>query len=217
MAADFSAEALLFDFDGTIVDSTAFYDRVWTSWAERRGFDPAPLLAIHHGRRFADTLRAAGHGDIDVAEAGRELYAMSHETVAGLALVAGIRELIAALPAHRWAIVTSSGESLVRVWLDHFGLPHPDVLVTAEMVTRGKPAPDGYLAAAVKLSVAPHQCIVFEDAPAGIEAGLAAGAQVIALTTTHRGRLPAQIPAIDDYSRLLVTETAKGLTLAIPD
>ena len=216
MKAEFSAKALLFDFDGTIVDSSVFYDRVWTQWAERRGIDPAPLLAIHHGRRFGDTLQLAGHTNIDIPAAGRELYAMSHETCDGLALVSGVRDILEMLPTHRWAIVTSSGETLVRSWLEHFRLPQPPVLVTAEMVARGKPAPDCFLAASVRLAMTPADCIVFEDAPAGIEAAQAAGARVIALATTHRGRLPSDVVAIDDFTRISASAGDDGLALTIP-
>lgn len=207
--------ALLFDFDGTLIDSAAFYDGVWTRWAQKMGIDPGPILAEHHGRRFADTLRVTGHGHLDLDAAGRDLYAMSHQTTEGLHLVRGVRALLDDLPRARWAIVTSSGQSLVRRWLDHFGLPHPGVLVSAEHVSAGKPAPEGYLSAARQLGVDPRQCLVFEDAPAGIAAGRAAGATVIALETTHRGRLPDNLEKIDDFQAVRVEARPDGLRVSL--
>lgn len=209
-----SAEALLFDFDGTLIDSSAFYDDVWSRWAHARALNPAPILAVHHGRRFADTLAVAGYGHVPVDEAHRELMALSRATTAGLALVPGVRELLSSLPANRWGIVTSSSTELVTNWLRHFDLPMPGALVTAEMVIQGKPAPDCYVLGAQRLAVQPERCVVFEDAPAGIEAGRAAGAHVVALSTTHRGRLPAGLPIIEDFACVQVTQREGGLTLA---
>lgn len=211
----FEADGLLFDFDGTLVDSAVFYDRIWSDWAIENGFDPAPILAVHHGRRFPDTLKAVGLGHLDTAKVGAELYARSLANTDGLALVPGVATFLNALPKARWGIVTSAGERLVRSWLAHFNLPVPDVLVSAEMVTRGKPEPDGYLLGAQRLGFAPARCIVFEDAPAGITAGQTAGCTVIALATTHRGRLPAGLRSIDNYSNVQVSVGENGLKLAL--
>lgn len=210
-----TVDALLFDFDGTLIDSAVFYDRIWTDWAVSNGFDPEPILAVHHGRRFADTLQTVGLGHLDTASVGAELYARSLASTEGLSLVAGVGVLLAGLPRERWGIVTSAGEKLVRAWLKHFALPQPVVLVSGEMVTKGKPAPDGYRLGAERLGFLPERCMVFEDAPAGIEAGLAAGCQVVCMATTHRGRLPPELPKIDDFSSVSVHDSPEGLSVVL--
>jgi len=177
-------KAFLFDLDGVLVDSRAIVERTWRRWAERHQIDPAPFLRIAHGRRARDTVRMvlprlATDTEVewlDAAElADRE----------ALRSVPGAKELLASLPRDRWAIVTSCGRDLARLRLGSAGIPIPDVMLVAEEVKRGKPAPDGYRLGAERLGYAPPDCIVFEDAPAGVEAGRAAGAQVVGLTTTH--------------------------------
>jgi len=177
-------KAFLFDLDGVLVDSRAIVERTWRRWAERHQIDPAPFLRIAHGRRARDTLRMvlprlATDTEVewlDAAElADRE----------ALRSVPGAKELLASLPRDRWAIVTSCGRDLARLRLGSAGIPIPDVMLVAEEVKRGKPAPDGYRLGAERLGYAPPDCIVFEDAPAGIASGLAAGARVVGLTTTH--------------------------------
>lgn len=210
-----TAEAVLFDFDGTLIDSAVFYDDIWSKWAIAQGLDPAPILAVHHGRRFADTLMTAGYGHVDLVRGGAELLAMSLASTEGLRLVPGARAVLEALPAERWAIVTSAGRKLVEKWLAHFNLPTPGAVVSSESVTAGKPSPEGYLMGASLLGFAPARCVVFEDAPAGLAAGSAAGCTVVALATTHRGRLPAGYPVIDDFSAVSVTFAGSGVSIRL--
>jgi sugar-phosphatase len=189
---EFPCKAFLFDLDGVLVDSRSVVERTWRRWAERHRIDPLPFLQIAHGRRARDTLRMimprlATDAEVDWLDA-TELADRE-----GLHAVAGASELVTALPRDRWAIVTSCGRDLARLRLGIAGVPIPDVMIVAEDAKRGKPAPDGYLFGAERLGYAPSNCIVFEDAPAGIAAGLAAGARVIGVTTTHAA---AELPGV---------------------
>ena len=179
------AKAFLFDLDGVLVDSRAVVERTWQRWAtERHSIDVAKVLHIAHGRRARDTLLIlAPHLATDEEVAW--LDATELVDVEGLRALPGAKELLTALPRDRWAIVTSCGNDLARLRLGAVGMPVPDMMVVAEDSKRGKPAPDAYLLGAERLGVAPADCIVFEDAPAGIAAGKAAGATVLGLRTNY--------------------------------
>ncbi len=179
-----SVDAVLFDIDGTLVDSTGAVERTWRQWGEAHGIDPDEILAVSHGRRSEDTLAMFLPED-RVAEAAAELEELELADLAGVTALPATAELLSALPAERWAAVTSGGRLLMRTRLEAAGLSVPDVLVTAEDVTVGKPDPQGYLRAAAELGVDPARCLVVEDAPAGVAAGLAAGAAVLAVATSH--------------------------------
>jgi sugar-phosphatase len=175
--------AFLFDLDGVLVDSNAISERVWRRWAERHHLDPEPVLRIAHGRQVRDSLRKvfpslAVDAEVDWLDAA-EL-----EDVEGLTVVPGAKEFLASLPQDRWAIVTSCSDALAKLRLGATQLPTPQVLVVAEDVKTGKPAPDGYQLGARRLGCDPRACLIFEDAPAGLAAGRAAGARVVALTTS---------------------------------
>jgi sugar-phosphatase len=193
----FECSAILFDLDGVLVDSAAWIELQWQRWAERRGLDPAPFLRVCHGRRAVETIRLAAPGLDAEAEVAR--FDPADEAVAApLRAVAGAERVLAALPAGSWAVATSGPRTTAVGRLRRAGLPVPDVLITAEDVRRGKPDPDVYLRAAEGLAVAPARCLVVEDAPAGLEAGRAAGMTTIALTTTHSAaELPAAAHAAD--------------------
>jgi mannitol-1-/sugar-/sorbitol-6-phosphatase len=178
-----SCHAVLFDFDGVLVDSNAISERQMRAWAERHRVPFARIAAIHHGRPTVETVRlVAPHLDIE-AEA-RLIERAEADDTEGLVAFAGAARLLSALPEGRWAIVTSGTRRLATTRLAHVGLRRPAVLVTADDVQRGKPAPDPYLVAAERLGVAPTRCVVVEDAPAGVAAARAAGARVIAVAST---------------------------------
>jgi sugar-phosphatase len=182
---EFRCKAFLFDMDGVLVDSRAVVERTWQRWAaERHPIDLVKLLHVAHGRKARDTLKIMAPS-LATDEEVAWLDATELADVEGLSVLAGARELVSALPRDRWAIVTSCGRDLARLRLSAAGVPEPDVLVVAEEVKRGKPAPDGYRLGAERLGFAPRDCIVFEDAPAGVAAGKAAGAVVIGLTTNY--------------------------------
>jgi len=182
-AAYRDCEAILFDLDGVLVDSAASVRRQWDAWAARHGVDPAALHAAMHGRRSVDLVALVAPR----LDAAAEARAVDEAQAADPAVraIEGAAELLAALPPARWAIVTSGSRRLALARLRFAGLPRPRVLVCAEDVPRGKPDPAGYLAAAAALNRAPRACLVVEDAPAGVHAGVAAGMRVVALTTSH--------------------------------
>jgi sugar-phosphatase len=197
-------KAFLFDLDGVLVDSRAVVERTWRRWAQRHHLDPDTLLQIAHGRRTRDTLEAATP-DLAIDSEVAWLDAAELVDVDGLRAVPGATELLSALPAGRWAVVTSCGRALAQLRLASVGLPLPEVLVVSEEVTHGKPAPEGYHLAADRLGYDAAACIVFEDAPAGVAAGRAAGARVLALTTTHSALdLPDTEATITDFTRVRV-------------
>jgi mannitol-1-/sugar-/sorbitol-6-phosphatase len=170
----------------------------WRLWAERHRLDIEALLAISHGRQNHETIRMiAPH--LETPEEIAFLVRTEEECREGIAAVPGARALLDSLARARWAVVTSAWRTLAELRLQCAGLPLPKVLVTADDVTRSKPHPDGYLAAASRLGVAPSACVVIEDAPAGIEAARAAGMPVIGITTTFpQERLACEF-CVDDF------------------
>ncbi|HEU5303670.1 MAG TPA: HAD-IA family hydrolase [Gemmatimonadales bacterium] len=180
----FECRAILFDLDGVLDDSTGFIEDQWRRWALSRGLEPEPFLRVCHGRRALETIRLAAP-DLD-AEAEVAAFQPNLTPQPALAAVEGAAKLIAALPVGSWAVATSGTRSMARERLERVGLPVPGVLVCAEDVLHGKPSPDVYLLAASGLAIDPAECLVIEDAPAGVEAARAAGMRVVALTTTHR-------------------------------
>jgi mannitol-1-/sugar-/sorbitol-6-phosphatase len=165
---------VLFDCDGVLVNSTASGEAAWTEWARRYALDPAQVLDGVHGRRSQDTVRLflpAARFD----GALRAIEAIEIESAKDTEGIPGAARLLIALPAN-WAVVTSASSVLARTRLHAAGLPPPRVLVSAEDVAHGKPAPDGYLEAARRLGLRISECIVFEDSRNGVQAGLTAGA-----------------------------------------
>ena len=175
---------MLSDLDGVLVDSGAAIERTWRTFAERHGLDTASVLAESHGRRSVDLIRLVAP-DLDAAAEAAAIEREEIESVEGLLPLPGARELVSSVPADRFAVVTSGSRALAVARLRAAGLPVPEVLVTAEQVEAGKPDPAGYLRAAALLGVDPSECLVLEDAPAGVAAGLAAGMTVIAVLTTN--------------------------------
>jgi mannitol-1-/sugar-/sorbitol-6-phosphatase len=213
---DFRCKAFLFDLDGVLVDSRAVVERTWQRWAaERHPIDLAKLLHVAHGRRARDTLLImAPHLATDEEVAW--LDATELADVEGLRALPGAQELLTALPRDRWAIVTSCGRDLARLRLGTVGVPVPDIMVVAEDAKRGKPAPDGYLLGAERLGVAPSDCIVFEDAPAGVAAGKAAGARVIGLRTNYDPKYLAEADAtIVDLRSIQVRRERDGFVTTL--
>lgn len=176
-------QAVLFDVDGVLVDSRAVVERIWTLWARRHGIDPDGIVARAHGRRTIETIRSLAP-QLDAEAEKAWLESAELQDTADLAALPGAADALNALPDSRRALVTSGGHALALTRMKATGLAIPAVLVTAEDVDTGKPAPDCYLLAARRLGFEPGQCVVVEDTPAGIAAGRSAGASVIALATT---------------------------------
>jgi len=182
-----SCAALLFDMDGVLVDSTPAVARVWTRWARRHGFDAAEVVHRAHGRPSITTVREYLPNGDQLAE-NREIERDEIVDLDGIVPLPGARELLRALPRGRWTIVTSCTRRLGETRLKTSGLPQPEVFVTSSDITNGKPAPDAYLKGAELLGFSARDCVVVEDAPAGVRSGKAAGARVIALRTTMAER-----------------------------
>jgi mannitol-1-/sugar-/sorbitol-6-phosphatase len=174
----------LFDLDGVLADSTPVVARVWTYWAVKHGFDPNEVVHKAHGRPSITTVREyLPEGDAEAEN--REIERREIEDVEDVKALPGAVELLQALPPDRWTIVTSCARPLAIVRIGAAGLPLPKHLVTSSDITRGKPDPEPYLKGAAKLGVAASDCVVIEDAGAGVRSGKAAGARVIGLRTSH--------------------------------
>src|ERR1017187_402590 len=175
--------ALLFDLDGVLIDSTPAVARVWSRWAAEHGLDPEAVVRLAHGRPSRTTIRELLPG-ADIDRENREVERREMEDLDGVVLLPGAREILNNLPPERWTIATSCTRPLAEVRLRAAGLPIPESIVTSSDVRIGKPDPEPYLKAAAKLGFAPSDCVVVEDAPAGIRAGKGAGTRVIAFPTT---------------------------------
>jgi sugar-phosphatase len=177
-------KAILFDLDGVLVNSAELVERTWRAWAARHQLDAEKVIAVAHGRRTIETVRIiAPQLNVDAEVAALESSEMI--TSEGVYEIPGARELLEMLPSERWAVVTSGIRAVAEFRIRHTGLPMPSVMICAEDISHGKPDPEGYLAAAMQLGQPPRDCIVIEDAPAGIEAAHNAGMRAIAIAVTY--------------------------------
>ncbi|MEU9593604.1 HAD family hydrolase [Streptomyces sp. NPDC048219] len=210
------AQALLFDNDGTLVSSLESVRRCWTRWAGEYGITAEEFGRVElHGRPAAEIAADLLPAGV-VPEAVARIEHLEVEDVpnGGVHLLPGTRAFLDALPADRWAVVTSATRRLAEARLDAVGIL-PKTLVAADDITRGKPDPEPYLLGARALGVDPAACVVFEDAPAGLQAGRAAGMTTVALATTHRAaELDADL-VVDDLSALSVLVTDDGIEIAV--
>lgn len=211
-----SAGALLFDMDGTLVDSTAVSERIWHAWATARGVDPEAVLAYSQGRRTLDTTRRFTPTEETARAAAAQIEALEIAADDGTIAIEGAKTLLDRLPAHRWAVVTSAGRDLASRRLAAAGLPIPAILITAGDVTTGKPDPEGYLLAAKQLGIEPEGCVVFEDTFAGHEAARRAGMRSINRHANHHGH-DGPLLTILSYTSvdLHVGEISLDLTLPV--
>ena len=181
---ELKARALLFDLDGVLVDSIEGVEHAWRTWAVRNSLNAEDVVRAVHGRRAVDTVAlVAPHLDLDA-----ELLALTDAEAGdaiGLYPIAGVAALLRLLPRDRWAVVTSGMRRVAEFRLQVGGITPPDVLISAEDVSRGKPDPEGYLKAAKALGFAPADCIVVEDAAAGIQAAVAAGMRALGVLGTY--------------------------------
>ena len=178
--------AVLFDMDGTLLDSTACVEGIWRRWAARKGFNAEYVLQHIHGRRGVETIAIVAR-ELNAAAEVAELMEEEMRVLQGITRIAGAAELLAALDARgqRWGVVTSAPRDLALAKIAQVELPEPKLLICAEDVADGKPHPAPYLAAAAQLGCEPAQLVAIEDAPAGIASARSAGMTVIALRTTR--------------------------------
>ncbi|WP_380786165.1 HAD-IA family hydrolase [Sphingomonas sp. R86521] len=205
--------AFLFDMDGTILTSIASAERSWTAWAIAHGLDVATFLPTIHGVQSVETIRRLNLPGVDPVAEAAAITAAEMEDVGDVEPIPGADAFLASLPADRWAIVTSAPRALAKVRLAAAGIPLPALLISAEDVANGKPAPDCFLLAAERLGVAPADCLVFEDAPAGIAAAEAAGCDVIVVNATHRHVLATAHSRIEGYTGLSSASATNGVSL----
>lgn len=177
-------DAILFDLDGVLIDSTSCITRHWEDWAGQHGLEMAAVMQVAHGLRTVETMRlVAPH--LNAEKEAERFTAVEVVDTDGVVPIEGAFQLLNGLPEDAWAIVTSGGDELAIARLKRAGLPIPRILVTGDDVRQGKPVPEPYLVGAERLGAAVERCVVVEDAPAGVEAARAAGMQVIGITTTH--------------------------------
>lgn len=207
----FHCAAILFDLDGVLVDSTASVARQWALWAAEHNVSPDEAVRVAHGRRTLETIRLlAPHLDAE-AETVR-LERREADDTDGIGRIKGALELVSSLHRERWAVVTSGTRYLATRRLATNGLPTPAVFVTADEVALGKPHPEPYLKGAELLGLSPNDCLVFEDAPAGIEAARAAGMTTIGVATTYpAAKLERANAVVRDLSHVKAWLNSDGL------
>jgi sugar-phosphatase len=207
----FSCAAILFDLDGVLVDSTRAVDKEWRAWARRKGVDGNAIMAIAHGVRTIEVIRrVAPHLDAE-AEARKIEKHEAHDKE-GVTLMPGAVALVHSIPEGRWGVVTSGTRLLASARLRFCGLPVPKVLVTADDVLNGKPHPEPYLKGAEWLRFDPADCLVIEDAPAGIQSARAGGMKVVGITSTYAaGALGRADAVIGQLGQIQVTANGAGM------
>jgi sugar-phosphatase len=208
---------MLFDMDGVLVNSKPAIDRVRTKWAEYRGLDVQTVLDLPHGQKTSEAFaNIAPH--LNLKEEVAWLDAEEERDLSGITAIPGASALLGALALDEWALVTSSGRELAPRRLAAAGLPAPRTMVAGDSVKRSKPDPEGYLLGAKLLGRKPDECVVFEDAPAGIAAGIAAGIRVIGVATTYdRAHLSGLgcVAIVTDLCDVTVERNPAGLTLVL--
>ena len=202
--------AFLFDMDGTILSSIAAAERVWAAWARRHGLDVAAFLPTIHGVRSVETVRRLALPGVDPEAEARAITRAEMEDLGGIDAVAGAAAFLASLPTDRWAVVTSAPRLLAERRMEAARLPAPPLMIAAEDVRSGKPAPDCFLLAAERLGYSIGECLVFEDAAPGIAAAEAAGAAVAVITATHTHPLKTRHLMIPGYDGLAVRSGPAG-------
>lgn len=211
-------KAVLFDMDGTLVDSTQVVELAWGWWAARHTISLQEVLSFSHGRPTIATLEHFLPGR-DHSEELAELSHFEETRTEGILAVPGAAEILHALQEldHPWAIVTSAWRKLAETRVLGAGLPLPRVIVPVDEIRNGKPDPEGFLLAAAQLGVAPEECVVFEDTRPGIDAGLSAGMQVVGLLTTYSAQELRHQPAIHDFRGMAIRREGEFLKIALSD
>lgn len=211
------ARALLLDMDGTLVNSDAVEERIWSDWAAKHGLDAPGVLRVVHGRQ-AHASMALLLPDRPLEENladERDMLAQDLVETEGIVAVRGAATLLVALRSlgAPHALVTSASSPLARARMAAAGLPLPPILVTSERVSASKPDPEGFLTGAAELGLAPEDCVVFEDSAAGIAAGIAAGMRVVGVGP--RAARVATLACVDSLEQVHVEASPDGIRLRI--
>ena len=205
-----SYAAFLFDMDGTLLNSIPVVERIWGEWATRHGLEPEVFLKTVHGIRAVDTIRALALPGVDPEQEAADLLVAEMADFTGIIAIPGAVAFLNSLPPERWAIVTSAPRELADRRLEAAGIPLPRVMIAGEDVKAGKPSPECYRMGAEQLGFDAADCLVFEDAVAGILAGEAAGADVVVITATHAHRIESPHLSTASYEPFAVTSDADG-------
>jgi sugar-phosphatase len=209
-------KGLLFDMDGVLVSSIGSVERCWKRWCERYGVPNAESFEVPHGCRAVDIVRTLKpeFDEEQVADGLRTIEDMEVEDISDLKVLPGVKSLLARLPPERWVIVTSATRRLMEGRLAAAGLPIPERIISGDMVERGKPDPEPYRRGAELLGLTPAECVVVEDAPSGVGAGLAAGCRVLGVLGTHEvSDLREATWAAESLDTVAVTVLEDGLEL----
>jgi sugar-phosphatase len=198
-------KGLLFDMDGVLISSLGSVERSWQTWAERHGLDVRETIKTAHGMRAIETVRKLKPDANDLAEL-KVIEDLEVGDKEGLQVLEGVLSILQSVPQKFWTIVTSATERLARSRLAFAGIPVPEHIVTADMVTEGKPHPEPYIKGAKILRLAPQDCIVIEDSTSGAKAGHAAGCKVLATTFSHTiQQLAAADWIVESLARVSIT------------
>lgn len=213
--ASFGCQAILFDLDGVLVDSTSAVARVWRGWALGHGLDPESVIDEAHGRRSIETIRlVAPH--LDAEQENRRVESMEIADRRGVRALPGAERILRELPAERFTVVTSATRSLAQARMQHAGLHLPSHFVSADDVKEGKPSPEPYLRGARLLGFSPADCLVFEDTASGIASAKAGGMPVVALATTYpRSALTTADAIVDSLADVTMIVGQNGLEVSI--
>jgi mannitol-1-/sugar-/sorbitol-6-phosphatase len=209
-------KAVLFDMDGTLVDSTRVVELVWAWWAARHQLTLQTVLSFSHGRPTIATMQHFFPARDHTGEL-KELEDYTESLLEGIVAVPGASQVVHALHNHPWGIVTSAWRTLAEARITAAGLPLPKVIVPIDEIRDGKPEPEGFLHAAERLGVAPEECLVFEDTRPGIEAGLNAGMQVVGLLTTIPAEQLRHRPLIRDFRDVTIQFDGEKLKVELRD
>lgn len=209
-----TCKAVLFDMDGTLVDSGVVVERAWGLWAARHGIPLEAVLSFSHGRPTIATMEHF-FPERDHTEELEQMDRYEETQLEGILAVPGATQIVQALQKHSWAIVTSAWRTLAEARVSAAGLPLPNVIVPVDEIRNGKPHPEGFLRAAERLGVLPKDCVVFEDTRPGIEAGMSAGMQVVALLTTVPAKHLNHRPLIRDFRDVIVQTDGEYINLEL--
>lgn len=176
---------VMFDVDGVLIDSFSAFKTVWREWSAIHSIEFDRVWAATHGRRPVDTIAEVAP-NLDAEQEYSWLQSRVRHPDLEFPAFDGAQQFLRALPSTTWALVTSSYEPAVRARFRNAGLPHPEHIVDATRVSEGAPQPHCYELGASLLGVHPEKCLVLEDSPAGIAAGLQAGCYVVAIASTHK-------------------------------
>ena len=206
---------LLFDMDGVLVSSLGSVERSWQTWALKHGLDATETIKTAHGHRAIDTLRKLWPSGDHAAEL-KTIEDLEVADTSGLRILDGVSRILQAVPQKYWTIVTSATDRLARARLAHAGIPVPEKIITADVVSRGKPDPEPYIKGAEILGAAPSDCVVIEDSSSGARAGRAAGCKVLATTFSHSiEALSAADWIVESLEKVKVTVLDGGLELEV--